>query len=202
MDKWEFKTSVHNERRVTPEPQRRKDKSDDPAMKKLMRNAVICVALLVCLMGIKTFDGADDSDLPDAGQASSSQLAEDEDIGQLQFISQSYTEPVEDSEVVSVFSGDNMSVSLRGEEGARVLSVMDGVVTEIGDDFVKMENDNGTITEYHGLRPCIHAGEELDSAQVIGYLGSKELVLTTVGSTGYLDTLDQEEMTEAAVNCE
>ncbi len=199
MDKWEFKTSVHNERRVAPATQRKKDKSDDPAVKKLMRNAVICVALLICLMGIKTLDG---TDATDTGQVSSSQLAEDEDIGQLQFISQSYTEPMEDSEVVSVFSGNNMSVSLKGEEGARVLSVMDGVVTEIGDDYVKMENDNGTITEYRGLRPCIHAGEELDSAQVIGYLGSQELVLTTVGSTGYLNTLDQEEMTEAAVSCE
>lgn len=201
MDKLEFKTSVHNERRVAPtKPQEHKHGVEDNiAMRKLARNAVICIALLVCLMAVKTLDDGED----DALSVDSSELIQDEDLGKLQFVSEnSFSNPLEDGEVVFVFSNDNMSVKVAAKSEDRVHSVLDGRVTEIGQDSVKMENVNGTVTEYSGLRPCIHAGEEVLSSQVIGYLIDEELTLTTVGGTGYIDTLDMQEMAYAAIDCE
>lgn len=201
MDKFEFKTSIHNEKKVisTGYHENRGDAEENMAMRKLARNAVICVVLFVCLMAVKTLDDGKD----DALTVSSSELVEDEDLGKLQFVSEnSYAAPLEDGEVISVFSDNNMSVKVAANAEDRVHSVLDGRATEIGENYVKMENINGTVTEYMGLKPCIHAGEEVLANQIIGYLTSEELTLTSVGGTGYIDTLDMQEMADAAVDCE
>lgn len=60
MDKYEFKTTAHNEKKIIikeEEVKKNRDDSNDTASKKLARNAVICFALLICLMAVKTFGG-------------------------------------------------------------------------------------------------------------------------------------------------
>ena len=204
MDKFEFKTSEHNEgrKRIAALPQfEQKDDTNDIAVRKLARNAVICFALLVCLMAVKTFGGdvVNEADT----QVSTSELATDEDLGKLKFVSDvEYSSPLEGGEVVAAFSETGSATDISAQPETMVKAVLSGTAVETGDDYIKMENCNGTVTEYRGLRPAVHAGEEVNSAQVIGYLSAERLSLTTVGQTGYIDTMDEAELTTAQISCE
>ena len=203
MDKYEFKTTAHNEKKIIikeEEVKKNRDDSNDTASKKLARNAVICFALLICLMAVKTFGG----DVPKESQsASSSEMIMDEDLGKLKFVGDiEYSDPLKEAEVVSAFSESGINTSLSAKKDSQVTAVLSGVVTEIGDDSLVMENCNGTLTEYSGIKPSVHAGENVDSAQVLGSLTDEKLTLTTVGQTGYIDTMDKDELTTAEMTCE
>ena len=200
MDKNQFKITAHNEKKIiVKEEEKRRDDTNDIAAKKLARNAVICFGLLICLMAVRTFGDAP----KEAQDVSSSEMIMDEDLGKLKFISNiEYSDPLEEAEVVSAFSDSGRNTSLSAKKDSQVTAVLSGVVTEVGDDSLIMENCNGTLTEYSGIKPTVHAGEEVNSAQVIGRLTEDELTLTTVGQTGYIDTMDEEELVTAEMSCE
>lgn len=205
MDKFEFKTSEHNQgvrRMPQNQNEEKKDDTNEIAVRKIARNAVICFALLVCLMAVKTFGGQTET-LPDK-QVSSSELAGDEDLGKLKFVSESvdYSAPIDGGEVVSAFSQTGTATDISAQPKAKVKAVLTGTAVETGDDYLKMENANGTVTEYRGLRPSVHAGEKVNCAQVVGYLSAEKLTLTTVGQTGYIDTMDKDSLATASMSCE
>lgn len=199
MDK-KFTTTEHNYIKPPCEGDK-SDSSKDMAARRLVRNAFICFALIICLAALRTFGEKEPQ--KNEKTASGSELVLDEDLGKLKFVSDEvYTEPLEKSDVVSVFSDNDRTSGLSGEKNAEVKAILAGKVYEIGEDCVVMENNNSTVTKYSGIKPCVHAGESVNSAQVIGYLRENSLELETSCATGYIDSLNKEEVLTAGITCE
>ena len=190
-----FISSVHNYK--SPASQKTENDKEDKARGKLQRNVVICCLLVLSLVMIKGLDNAHSTH-----QVASSELVMDEDLGKLKFVSDSdFTQPIEGGEVVSVFSENGISTQVRGKRDDFVRAVVAGEIIETGDGHIRLENYNGTVTQYDNITPAVSAGEQVLSGQVIGYLNGEELELTTVSGTGYINTLDEQEINSMGVSC-
>lgn len=85
---------------------------------------------------------------------------------------------------------------MSGEAEASVMAVLPGTVSVAADNVVVIQNDNGTRSTYTGIEPTVAAGDYVGTDQVIGNLAGEVLALETVGATGYVDSLDEKELTE------
>lgn len=174
------------------EPGKRED-ANRP--QKLIRRSAVCAALAMGLLCLSAMD-TEFTDTISNGlkKAATSEMVLDEDLGRIHFVDTGL--PVSDGAVVTTFSESGREVSLSGEDSAAVMAVLPGTVAVTGDDVIVVSNDNGTRSTYTGVRPTVAAGERVREDQVIGRLAEEVLALETVGATGYVDSLDEKELTE------
>ena len=162
---------------------------------KLIRRSAVCAVLAMGLLCLSAMD-TEFTDTISNGlkKAATSEMILDEDLGRIQFANTDL--PVSDGEVVTTFSESGREVSVSGEEAASVMAVLPGTVAVSGDDVIVVSNDNGTRSTYMGVTPTVSAGERVGENQVIGKLSAEALALETVGATGFVDSLDEKELTE------
>jgi len=178
---------------VRREPAEKKKENDRP--QKLLKRSAVCAVLAMGLLCLSALDG-DFADTISNGlrSAATSELVLDEDLGRIQFVDTGL--PVSNGEVVSVFSENERDVSVGGEESSAVMAVLPGTVAASSENVVVIQNDNGTRSTYTGVVPSVSAGEHVGEDQIIGILAEEVLALETVGAAGYVDSLDQKELTE------
>ena len=63
-------------------------------------------------------------------------------------------------------------------------------MASVSGDSISINNDNGTVTTYHGVTPAVKAGAKVKSADVIGRLRDTELTVETASGIGFIDPLD------------
>ena len=59
---------------------------------------------------------------------------------------------------------------------------------------VTITNENGTTTTYEGIVPTVSVGDAVKNDDQVGKLAGEELTLTTMGGSGYMDSLDAGEI--------
>ena len=123
-----------------------------------------------------------------------SQLAGDEDLGRLRFVS---AMPA-NGEVIETFAGTGEEVVISAEIREPVCAVTDGVVYETSRTTMVIKNAGGSMTTYEGVVPGVKAGSAVAAGEVIGQVANGTLVLTTVSGTGYIDSLDKNELERTA----
>lgn len=171
----------------------KREESDRP--KKLIRRSAVCAALALGILCLSSMD-TDFSNTVSNGlhRMATSEMVLDEDLGRIQFVDTGL--PLSDGEVVTTFSESGKEVSMSGEAEASVMAVLPGTVSVAADNVVVIQNDNGTRSTYTGIEPTVAAGDHVGTDQVIGNLAGEVLALETVGATGYVDSLDEKELTE------
>lgn len=174
---------------------RKSMKKEENRPQKLIRRSAICAVLAVGILCLGALD-ADFTDRIANGlkRAATSEMVLDEDLGRIHFVDTGL--PISEGEVVSTFSETGKEVSLIGEESADVMAILPGTVAVSSENVIVVRNANGTRSTYTGVKPKVKAGETIRQAQVIGTLAEEVLALETVGATGYVDSLDEKELTE------
>ncbi len=179
-------------------PQKQPDPQSSFVKRRLGRfykNAAVCAALALGIWALASVNtGFTDSIASGVKEASASELLQDESLGMLEFVSADAL-PL-DGEVVSTFSETGRQVEIRSEPEAEVKSVLSGTVAEIDGNTVTVQNDNGTRSIYTGINADVAAGEYVERSQTIGRLDGEVLALETASGIGYIDSLDEKELTE------
>lgn len=163
--------------------------------RKLLRNTMVCAVLALSIWGIKSMDTAVTNQVTDGiKDAVNSSYDSGDDIGRLRFVNaEAYSLPLE-GEVVETFSETDKDVKIKGDANSKVRAILSGKVSEVGEDFIKIINDNGTMTTYLGVAPGIKVGAEVKNSDTIGQLSQEVLSLETVSGIGYIDSLDIKEL--------
>lgn len=171
----------------------KKKESDRPM--KLIRRSAVCAVLAVGLLCLSAMD-TDFTNTISNGvkKAATSEMVLDEDLGRIHFVDTEL--PLSDGTVVTTFSESGKEVSLRGEEAAEVMAVLPGLVAVSSENVIVVSNDNGTRSTYTGVIPSVSAGDRVGENQVIGKLAEEVLALETVSGIGYVDSLNEKELTE------
>lgn len=177
---------------------RKKSDSMPKFYKNLARNTFICAVIALSLIGIKQIDSDVTNEFINGiSGAVNSELVMDKDIGKLKFVNAntvSYSVPME-GEVVSTFSETGKSVSIKGEDYSVVNAMLSGKVKETGENYVVVENVNGTVSTYTGIIPCVIVGDTVINSDPIGELTADTLILETSKDDKYLDSLSMKAMT-------
>lgn len=171
----------------------KREESDRPM--KLIRRSAVCAVLAVGLLCLSAMD-TDFTNTISNGvkKAATSEMVLDEDLGRIHFVDTEL--PLSDGTVVTTFSESGKEVSLRGEEAAEVMAVLPGLVAVSSENVIVVSNDNGTRSTYTGVIPSVSAGDRVGENQVIGKLAEEVLALETVSGIGYVDSLNEKELTE------
>ncbi len=172
--------------------------------KKLLSRTAVCLVLALGIWGIKALDTQVANEF--TGEITSTVTEEEsEQLGRLQFVNGetefNYSLPLE-GEVVESFAESERDVSIKSEQQAQVKAILSGTVVKTSTDSIVINNANGTQTTYTGIVPSVLAGDVVESAQVIGSLQEEILCLETVSGVGYLDSLDEEQLEQAAMQIE
>ena len=163
---------------------------------RFIRDAAICAFLIAGIWAIAALDANVKNNISSREfGVSSSELINDEELGQLKFVGNDEVFPV-DGEVVTTFSESGSKVELSAEPAAQVRAVLSGTVARVENGVVTISNDNGTRSIYTGMDSSVSEGEHVETAQVIGTLSDELLALETVSGIGYVDSLDRKELTE------
>lgn len=155
--------------------------NNSSGLKNLLKNSVICLLLAVGLIGLK---------LVTTEPLSKSELIEDKNIGRLQYVSSNadISIPI-DGEIIETFASNGEYSKIRALSSKPVFSLFSGTVIKTAEDYVVINNDNGTQTTYTGVIPSVNAGAVLLSNEAIGQLSGDTLTLSTVGGIGFMDSL-------------
>ena len=87
-----------------------------------------------------------------------------------------YGNVVEKADTVAIpFNGKGISV--KAPDGSKVLSIADGVIKEVGRDFVVVDHGNGAVSRYSTLKKVsIEEGEQVKKGATLG-ISSKDVFL-------------------------
>ena len=171
----------------------KKKESDRPM--KLIRRSAVCAALAMGLLCLSAMDTNFTNTISNGmKKAATSEMVLDEDLGRIRFVDTEL--PLSDGTVVTTFAESGREVSLSGEESAEVMAVLPGMVAVSSENIIVVSNDNGTRSTYTGVIPSVSAGDRVGENQVIGKLAEEVLALETVSGVGYVDSLDEKELTE------
>ena len=195
----DFKCVNRTAHRAAPQPEREQSEGKRffGIKRRTFINTAVCAFLALGIWGLSAID----SDITNritgkVYEASTSELLQDEELGQLKFVnSDGSVMPVE-GEVVTTFSDSKKQVEISGEPMAQVRAVLSGTVAAVEEDRITVQNDNGTRSTYTGISAGVSAGEYVERSQVIGTLSDEVLALETVSGTGYLDSMSARELEE------
>lgn len=186
-----------------------KKRSDQmpPRYKKLVRNTLVCAIIALSIWGIKNIDTQLTNQVSAGIQdAVTSEFQVDEDLGRLKFVMNDgavsassgdvveYSVPVE-GQVLETFASTGEDVRIQCKPQAVVNSMLAGTVLEAAEDSVCVKNDNGTLTIYQGIKPCVSMGDKLQSADPVGEALEDEISIKSSMGSEYIDSLSMKAIT-------
>ncbi len=179
-------------------------KNDFFSKRKFVNSMIACAIIALGVFGLNAIDTQFTNDVTDGlRDALNSEMINDEDLGKLRLVDADYeTEATQASadeviiplegEILSTFATTGKEVVIKSTEREVVRAVFEGKIVKTTSDSMVVENENGTQTTYEGVLPAMKAGDNVIKGTTLGQLQSDTLTLTTVGSTGYTDSLQEE----------